>query len=105
MRPPRLPMSVPRSGTACSVPSGAQRFCSGDGLDMGARLLLHWRAEPEQRMEIVEWSSPNFGPRRDGLLPELVVLHHTAMTSAEAALERLLDPASEVSAHYLIGED
>ncbi|MEM8579337.1 MAG: N-acetylmuramoyl-L-alanine amidase [Pseudomonadota bacterium] len=49
--------------------------------------------------------SPNFGPRRDGLTPHLVVLHYTAMASAEAALERLCDPAAEVSAHYLIGAD
>ena len=56
-------------------------------------------------MEIVDRSSPNFGPRRGGALPSLVVLHHTAMATAEAALERLVDPAAEVSAHYLIAED
>ena len=49
--------------------------------------------------------SPNFGPRRDGLRPSLVVIHYTAMTSAEAALDRLCDPKAEVSAHYLIGGD
>ncbi|MDK3018142.1 N-acetylmuramoyl-L-alanine amidase [Pseudodonghicola flavimaris] len=49
--------------------------------------------------------SPNFGPRRDGLRPELIVIHYTAMNSAAAALERLCDPAAEVSAHYLIGAD
>ena len=32
----------------------------------------------------------------------MVVLHYTAMLSAEAALERLCDPAQQVSAHYLI---
>lgn len=37
--------------------------------------------------------------------PHLVVLHYTAMESAEAALERLCDPAFEVSSHYLIGAD
>ena len=51
------------------------------------------------------WPSPNFGPRRDGLRPELVVLHFTEMGSAEAALRRLSDPEAEVSAHYLIGRD
>jgi N-acetylmuramoyl-L-alanine amidase len=56
-------------------------------------------------MEIAVRSSPNFGPRRDGLVPELVILHHTAMLTAEAALDRLCDPSSEVSAHYLIAED
>lgn len=48
--------------------------------------------------------SPNFGPRRNGLRPHLVVLHYTAMSSAEAALRALCDPAREVSAHYLITE-
>ncbi|MCF6443952.1 N-acetylmuramoyl-L-alanine amidase [Nereida sp. MMG025] len=49
--------------------------------------------------------SPNFGPRRDGLRPVLVVLHYTAMDSLDAALERLCAPEYEVSAHYLIGRD
>ena len=49
--------------------------------------------------------SPNFGPRRNGLKPQLIVLHYTAMQSAQAALDRLCDPAAEVSAHYLIGGD
>ncbi len=35
----------------------------------------------------------------------LVVLHYTAMAGARAALDRLCDPAAEVSAHYLIGAD
>jgi N-acetylmuramoyl-L-alanine amidase len=35
----------------------------------------------------------------------MLVLHYTGMPSAEAALERLSDPAAEVSAHYLIDED
>ncbi len=35
----------------------------------------------------------------------MVVLHYTAMASAEAACARLCDPAHEVSAHYLIGRD
>ena len=51
------------------------------------------------------YPSPNFGARRNGLQPSLVVLHYTAMTSAAAALERLCDPVFEVSAHYLIGGD
>ena len=32
----------------------------------------------------------------------MVVLHYTAMASADDALERLCNPAQEVSAHYLI---
>lgn len=48
--------------------------------------------------------SPNFGERRDGARPSLVVLHYTAMPSCAEARERLCDPAAEVSAHYLISE-
>lgn len=55
-------------------------------------------------MEIRHRSSPNHGPRRGGARPDLVVLHHTAMASSAAALDRLCDPAAGVSAHYLIGE-
>lgn len=46
--------------------------------------------------------SPNFGDRREGARPDLVVIHYTAMASAGAARDRLCDPAFEVSAHYLI---
>lgn len=53
-------------------------------------------------MEVRQVPSPNRGPRRDGLVPQLVVLHYTAMATAEAAIERLCDPAAEVSAHYVI---
>ncbi|WP_370401919.1 N-acetylmuramoyl-L-alanine amidase [Sulfitobacter sp. JB4-11] len=56
-------------------------------------------------LDIVQRASPNFGPRRDGLHPHLIVLHYTAMENAEAALERLCDPDAEVSAHYLIAGD
>ncbi len=49
--------------------------------------------------------SPNFGARRGSVRPDLIVLHYTAMATAEAALARLRDPAAEVSAHYLIAED
>ena len=48
--------------------------------------------------------SPNFGERRGGMQPELIVLHYTAMVSCDAAFARLCDPAAEVSAHYLISE-
>lgn len=69
-----------------------------DAVPRGARRLI---PVPE-----AEWhASPNFGPRRDGAVPDMVILHYTAMESAEAALARLCDPAAEVSAHYLIAGD
>jgi N-acetylmuramoyl-L-alanine amidase len=49
--------------------------------------------------------SPNHGPRRDGLVPELIVLHYTAMRDCAAAERALCDPEREVSAHYLISRD
>jgi N-acetylmuramoyl-L-alanine amidase len=47
--------------------------------------------------------SPNHGPRNAGI--DMLVLHYTGMRSAEEALERLCDPASQVSAHYVVDED
>lgn len=48
--------------------------------------------------------SPNHGERR-GSRPDILVLHYTGMASGAAALARLRDPLSEVSAHYLVFED
>ena len=49
--------------------------------------------------------SPNFGPRPHGTPIDILLLHYTGMTSAQAALDRLCDPAAEVSCHWLIEED
>ena len=49
--------------------------------------------------------SPNFGPRLERMTPDLILLHYTGMVSGEAAEAWLCDPASEVSAHYLVHED
>jgi N-acetylmuramoyl-L-alanine amidase len=50
-------------------------------------------------------ASPNFGERRGGTRPNALILHYTGMPTAEAALKLLIDPASEVSAHYFVFED
>jgi N-acetylmuramoyl-L-alanine amidase len=55
-------------------------------------------------MVLIETPSPNHGPRAEGRPIDMLVVHYTGMTSADAALERLCDPAAEVSAHYLIDE-
>lgn len=47
--------------------------------------------------------SPNWNARK--LPVSMVVLHYTGMRSGAEALERLCDPAAEVSAHYMIEED
>lgn len=51
------------------------------------------------------YPSPNFGDRRGGARPRLIVLHYTAMDSLAAARARLCDPETEVSAHWLISRD
>ncbi len=48
--------------------------------------------------------SANFDDRPPGAVVDMLVLHYTGMATVEAALERLRDPMTEVSAHYLIGE-
>lgn len=47
--------------------------------------------------------SPNFNDR--DVPVDMLVLHYTGMRTAGEAMERLCDPAAEVSAHYLIDED
>jgi N-acetylmuramoyl-L-alanine amidase len=59
----------------------------------------------DARMKVTVTPSPNHGARRDGIPPDMLLLHYTGMRNAEAALQRLCDPAAEVSAHYLIHED
>ena len=49
--------------------------------------------------------SPNWGERRHGGKPDMVIIHYTAMETVEAAVARLCDPKAEVSAHYVIAED
>jgi N-acetylmuramoyl-L-alanine amidase len=49
--------------------------------------------------------SENFGARRDVAQPDMVMLHYTAMTSAEGARDWLCNPEAQVSAHYVIAED
>jgi N-acetylmuramoyl-L-alanine amidase len=55
-------------------------------------------------MRTIPWPSPNFGARRGGVLPDMVVIHYTGMTDCAGALARLCDPQAQVSAHYLISE-
>jgi N-acetylmuramoyl-L-alanine amidase len=56
-------------------------------------------------VELRERPSPNHDFRDKMPRIDMLVLHYTGMPTAEAALERLCDPAARVSAHYLIEED
>ncbi len=49
--------------------------------------------------------SPNFGSRRQGFRPEVIILHYTGMETGQGAEDWLCNPASEVSSHYLVHED
>lgn len=49
-------------------------------------------------------TSPNFGERKGGVKPSLIIIHYTGMETGKAALDRLCDPSSGVSAHYFIDE-
>jgi N-acetylmuramoyl-L-alanine amidase len=49
--------------------------------------------------------SPSFGERRLAGRPDILLLHYTGMETGQAAEDRLCDPASEVSCHYLVHED
>ncbi len=49
--------------------------------------------------------SPNYDERPERVSPSILLLHYTGMENMEAAKERLCDPNSKVSAHYLIDED
>lgn len=55
-------------------------------------------------LAVIDTPSPNFGDRK-GMPVNILVLHYTGMESGALALERLRDPAAQVSAHYLIEED
>ncbi|MGH1465895.1 MAG: N-acetylmuramoyl-L-alanine amidase [Cognatishimia sp.] len=55
-----------------------------------------------ETLDIIQHPSTNFGPRRDNARPSLVVIHYTAMSDAQSALNTLCSPENEVSAHYLI---
>ncbi|MSP02079.1 MAG: N-acetylmuramoyl-L-alanine amidase [Acetobacteraceae bacterium] len=40
-----------------------------------------------------------------GMKADVLILHYTGMKTAQAAIDRLRDPAAEVSSHYVVDED
>ncbi len=54
-------------------------------------------------MKLVQHPSPNFDPRPKPI--DTIIIHYTDMLTAKAALDRLSDPETIVSAHYLIAEN
>jgi len=53
---------------------------------------------------MIKKPSTNFNDRKEKK-PYLIILHYTGMKTAEEALERLTNNASQVSSHYTIDED
>lgn len=52
---------------------------------------------------MIQRASPNFNDRQ--LPVAILVLHYTGMTSGAEAIDWLANPASGVSAHYVVAED
>lgn len=59
---------------------------------------------PNSRLVDMVVPSPNHGERRVAE-PDMLLLHYTGMPDSEGALRWLCNPASEVSAHYVVFED
>ncbi len=49
--------------------------------------------------------SPNQDERKQGRVPDMILLHYTGMPTGEAALARLCSSDSKVSSHYVVFED
>jgi len=60
---------------------------------------------PDSTLAVDIVPSPNHGERRGVARPDILLLHYTGMDDAQAALKRLCQPGTEVSAHYVIFED
>jgi N-acetylmuramoyl-L-alanine amidase len=56
-------------------------------------------------LRILDLPSPNCDSRPANTPVDLLILHYTGMKTAQAAIDRLRDPAARVSAHYLVDED
>jgi N-acetylmuramoyl-L-alanine amidase len=61
--------------------------------------------KPDSRQVATVIASPNHGARVGAGRPDMIVLHYTGMTEAQAALDLLCAPHSKLSAHYLIHQD
>ncbi len=54
----------------------------------------------------VAWrEAPSQEARKDDRKPDILLMHYTGMTSAQAAIDWLCNPVSKVSCHYLIDDE
>jgi N-acetylmuramoyl-L-alanine amidase len=49
--------------------------------------------------------SANYGERKGGRVPDMIVLHYTGMPDVEGAIAQLCTAGTDVSAHYIVLED
>ena len=64
------------------------------------------RARPLSGLRIEDLPSPNCDERPGGEAAiDMLILHYTGMQTAQAAIDRLRDPAAKVSSHYVVDED
>ncbi len=61
--------------------------------------------KPDSTLVSEVYASPNVGPRNNGLVPRLLIMHYTGMPSAPKAIDWLSRPESKVSCHYVIDTD
>jgi hypothetical protein len=102
-----------RGGRLSGRESTQPRLCGGENLvDPASRdvaMLPHRRSTARVTSSVgIQWRGPipqsNYGVGRDGNAVELIVDHWTVVMF-EGAIRRFKDPASILSAHYVIGQD
>jgi len=72
----------------------------------GARMVaLLSELRPDSCVVAEVRSSPNHGERKGRGAPDMIVLHYTGMPDNQAAIRKLCNPTSEVSAHYVVLQD
>src|SRR5499426_906965 len=62
-------------------------------------------AAPDSPLATLWCPAPNCEARRNGIKPDMLLLHYTGMESADAALDWLTRQESGVSCHYFIDEE
>jgi N-acetylmuramoyl-L-alanine amidase len=60
---------------------------------------------PDSQLVTAVAASPNHGKRVGVDRPDMLILHYTGMCDPQAAVDLLCDPASKLSAHYVVHED
>src|SRR5215472_1863583 len=68
-------------------------------------VMLASQLRPDSSVVAEVRPSPNHSERKNGMSPDMILLHYTGMRDNEAALRQLCTPQAEVSAHYVVLQD